>query len=186
MADESCERFEYQLPDEWRLDHQLNQFSAEFGDRAKAVDTHHFLTERGDLAEQFKGKKTYLMESFYRRMRKAHDILMEPGMDGPEPAGGKWNYDATNRKKLPKGHRPVEPLTFDRDLTDVGDHVARLWGRDDWLGGCGPFPVAGHPGGRARAARLLCGGMPAAVWGLPGRHASGVLVDVPRADFLLA
>lgn len=117
MSDEGCEQFEYQLPDEWRLDDQLKQLAAEFGDRAKAVDTHHFLTERGDLAEQFKGKKTYLMESFYRRMRKAHDILMEPGMDGPEPAGGKWNYDATNRKKLPKGHRPVEPLMFDRDLT---------------------------------------------------------------------
>ena len=117
MASEGCEQFEYQLPDEWRLDDQLKQLAAEFGDRAQAVDTHHFLTERGDLAEQFKGKKTYLMESFYRRMRKAHDILMEPGMNGPEPAGGKWNYDATNRKKLPKGHRPVEPLMFDRDLT---------------------------------------------------------------------
>ena len=64
MADEGCEWFEYQLPDEWRLDDQLKQLAAEFGDRAKAVDTHHFLTERGDLAEQFKGKKTYLMESF--------------------------------------------------------------------------------------------------------------------------
>ena len=102
MADEECERFEYQLPDEWRLDDQLKQFSAEFGDRAKAVDTHHFLTERGDLAEQFKGKKTYLMESFYRRMRKAHDILMEPGMDGPEPAGGSGTTTPPTARSCPR------------------------------------------------------------------------------------
>ena len=52
-------------------------FAAELGDRSEACDTHHFLTASGDLAEQFKGKKTYLMESFYRRMRKAHGVLME-------------------------------------------------------------------------------------------------------------
>ncbi|MBL6646061.1 MAG: cryptochrome/photolyase family protein [Flavobacteriales bacterium] len=119
MAEEGCQRFEYQWPDEYRLDAQLKALAAEFGDRANAVDTHHFLTARGDLAEQFKGKKTYLMESFYRRMRKAHGVLMEGGAGGEEPAGGKWNYDATNRKKLPKGHRPVEPLLFERDLSGL-------------------------------------------------------------------
>ena len=92
MAEEGCARFEYQWPDEYRLDVQLKEFAAEFGDRAGSVDTHHFLTGRGDLAEQFKGKKTYLMESFYRRMRKAHGVLMEGGAGGDEPAGGKWNY----------------------------------------------------------------------------------------------
>ena len=35
------------------------------------------------------------MESFYRDMRKKHDILMEHG----QPAGGKWNYDKSNRNK---------------------------------------------------------------------------------------
>ena len=84
MAEEGCERFAYQLPDEWRLDEQLRTFASELGDRAEACDTHHFLTARGDLAEQFKGKKTYLMESFYRRMRKAHGVLMEAGSDGQE------------------------------------------------------------------------------------------------------
>ena len=39
MAEQGCERFEYQLPDEWRLDKQLMQLAAELGDRAKAVDT---------------------------------------------------------------------------------------------------------------------------------------------------
>ena len=119
MAEHGCLRFEYQLPDEWRLDRQLRSLADQFGELAVAVDTHHFLTQRSDLATQFKGKKTYLMESFYRRMRKAHEVLMEEGPKGPEPIGGQWNYDATNRKKLPKGHQPVEPLLFDRDLSEL-------------------------------------------------------------------
>jgi deoxyribodipyrimidine photolyase-related protein len=40
-------------------------------------------------------------------------------MDGPEPLTGKWNYDADNRKKLPNNHRPIEPLTFEKDVTEI-------------------------------------------------------------------
>ncbi|GHO48208.1 cryptochrome/photolyase family protein [Ktedonospora formicarum] len=56
------------------------------------------------LVEQFNphpetGSKHYIMENFYRQMRKHFNVLM----DGPdEPAGGKWNYDAMNREPLPK------------------------------------------------------------------------------------
>ena len=50
MAEEGCERFEYQWPDEHRLDVQLKALAAEFGPLASGVDTHHFLTQRGDLA----------------------------------------------------------------------------------------------------------------------------------------
>ena len=46
MAEEGCERFEYQWPDEHRLDEQLKALAAEFGDRASSVDTHHFFTQR--------------------------------------------------------------------------------------------------------------------------------------------
>ena len=41
------------------------------------------------------------MEHFYREMRREHGILMEGG----EPAGGAWNFDAENRKALPAGAR---------------------------------------------------------------------------------
>jgi deoxyribodipyrimidine photolyase-like uncharacterized protein len=35
------------------------------------------------------------METFYRYMRKKHNVLMENG----KPAGGEWNYDRLNRNK---------------------------------------------------------------------------------------
>jgi deoxyribodipyrimidine photolyase-related protein len=88
--------FEYQLPDEYRLDLQLSRFCQELTISTKVYDTEHFLTSRAYLAEFFKGKKTFLMESFYREMRKKHHILME----GQEPLTGKWNFDHENRNKL--------------------------------------------------------------------------------------
>lgn len=88
--------FEYQLPDEYRLDQQLKHISSSLDIPARAVGTEHFLTEREFLADFFKGKKTFLMETFYRQMRKDFDILME----GKEPVDGKWNFDAENRSAL--------------------------------------------------------------------------------------
>ena len=112
-------RFEYQLPDEFRLDEQLKRFCDSLQIESQAVDSEHFLSERDELATFFRGKKTYLMESFYRMMRKKHNVLM----DGAEPATGKWNYDADNRKALPKNHQPIAPLLFLRDVTEVYDLI---------------------------------------------------------------
>lgn len=110
-------RFEYLLPDEYRLDRQLSAFCESLSIPSAAVDTEHFLTERSDVAEFFKGKKTFLMESFYRNMRKRYSILMEP--DGNTPVTGQWNYDANNRKKLPKSTVIPEAPSFRRDVSDM-------------------------------------------------------------------
>ncbi|MDP9103083.1 MAG: cryptochrome/photolyase family protein, partial [Pseudomonadota bacterium] len=42
------------------------------------------------------------MEFFYREMRRKTGLLM----DGDKPAGGQWNFDKENRKRLPRGIRP--------------------------------------------------------------------------------
>jgi deoxyribodipyrimidine photolyase-related protein len=112
---EKVDFFEYQLPDEYRLDQQLEQFCANSNIDTKSVDSEHFYTTRNDLANHFEGKKQWLMENFYRKMRQKHEILM----DGKNPTGGKWNYDASNRKKLPQKHRPTAPLIFDRDVSEL-------------------------------------------------------------------
>ena len=109
------QRFEYQLPDEYRLDEQLKTFCQHLPISTKACDTEHFLSSRTTLVEFFKGKKTYLMESFYRDMRRKYNILM----DGDQPLTGKWNYDAENRKKLPKDHIPFTPKVFAKDTSEI-------------------------------------------------------------------
>lgn len=105
----------YQLPDEYRLDQELKGLSEELDFNCEVADTEHFFTTRQELGEFFKGKKTYIMESFYRRMRKKHSILM----DEDQPAGGEWNYDKQNRKKLPDDLAVVDPKTFIKDASDV-------------------------------------------------------------------
>ncbi len=62
------------------------------------IDDTHFICpplEFKDLSSKYK-KMTN--ELFYRHMRKREGILMDRG----KPAGGKWNYDAMNRRSLPK------------------------------------------------------------------------------------
>ena len=77
IQSEKATRFEYMLPDEYRLDRRLADLADRLPVSTAAVDSEHFLTLRHDLEDMFRGKKRYLMESFYRRMRRQHAILME-------------------------------------------------------------------------------------------------------------
>jgi len=115
------ERFEYLLPDEYRVDKQLKIFCDSTSISHQSFDTEHFMSKREDLDNFFKGKKTYLMESFYRNIRRRYDIMM----DGDKPLTGKWNYDAENRKKLPKNHVPVTPLIFEKDVTEIYNRIIK-------------------------------------------------------------
>ncbi len=115
IEQQGVDKFEYQLPDEYRLDLQLKTFCDSLDIETQVYDTEHFLSSRTDLSEFFEGKKTYLMESFYRHMRKRYDILM----DGDQPQTGQWNYDADNRKKIPKDHVPPHPKLFEKEVTGI-------------------------------------------------------------------
>lgn len=115
IDEHDIEKFEYLLPDEYRLDDQLTSFCKKLSIETEAFDTEHFYTTRSELKEFFEGKKQYLMENFYRNMRKEHGILMT----GSEPEGGKWNYDQSNRKKW-KGNTSIpHHKWFLNDVADV-------------------------------------------------------------------
>lgn len=113
--------FEYQLPDEYRLDQQLKDFCTALSIPTKAYDSEHFMSTRTELADFFEGKKKYIMEFFYRDMRKKFDLLIKQG----KPEGGEWNYDKNNRKKwkgdplIPKHYVPdAENLNAIKELLD--------------------------------------------------------------------
>ena len=55
------------------------------------------------------------MESFYRRMRKGYDIMM----DKDKPAGGRWNYDQKNRQAYDNQLPIPQPLLFKNDVADI-------------------------------------------------------------------
>jgi deoxyribodipyrimidine photolyase-related protein len=112
--------FEYQLPDEYRVDQHLQAFTLSLAITFEVYDTEHFFTTRSTLSEIFKGKKTYLMESFYRKVRKENDVLMV----GDEPLTGQWNYDHDNRKKLPKEHVVTPPILFRNDVSAIAEEIS--------------------------------------------------------------
>ena len=61
-----------------------------------------FYCSQEEFSEWASNRKTLVLEDFYRMLRKKHDVLM----DGDEPAGGDWNYDADNREAFPKSGPP--------------------------------------------------------------------------------
>jgi deoxyribodipyrimidine photolyase-related protein len=117
MQHYGARRLEWQLPDEWRLDELLRAWATRQPFETAAVDSAHFLTSRHELAQLFGGRKQWLMETFYRQMRRRHRLLLDAQ---GEPEGGRWNFDRDNRKPWPG--TPAEPA----DARPQHDHRA-LW-----------------------------------------------------------
>lgn len=108
---------QWQDPDEWRVDTALKAWAATQPIVCEACDSAHFLSTRLELAAQMRGRKQWLMEHFYRYMRRRWRVLLDE--DG-KPAGGQWNFDHDNRK--PWHGTPPEPA----DARPQHDH-SELW-----------------------------------------------------------
>jgi deoxyribodipyrimidine photolyase-related protein len=103
---------------EWRLDAQLVDWAQRQAIPCRMVDTEHFLTTRDEAAQLFAGRRQWLMEHFYRRMRTQHRVLLD---DAGNPVGGQWNFDHDNRKPWPGLPRePADPRTR-HDIRRSGD-----------------------------------------------------------------
>ena len=107
--------FEYQQPDEYRLAEQLERLQLGEQTTVTCCDTEHFLLSQEELKDYIKPSKHNRMESFYRKMRRRFNILM----DGDSPRGGRWNFDTENRQKLKPAdlEKIPEPLLFSNDVS---------------------------------------------------------------------
>lgn len=119
-----CEQFEYQQPDEFRLYQQLKTFCEQQTISTACVDSEHFIVPFQDIPQYFTREKASRLETFYRKLRKKHQILMEAD---EQPEGGKWNFDKSNRDKLKPNEiaELPEPLLFDNDISDINQRLAR-------------------------------------------------------------
>jgi deoxyribodipyrimidine photolyase-related protein len=114
LSAHKADKFEYQEPDEYRLDQELSIFCKSLSIASTCCSTEHFFTTRNALADFFKGKKTFLMESFYRNMRKQTGILMQDD----QPEGEKWNYDHDNRHTF-SAVLPPPVKEFEHDASEI-------------------------------------------------------------------
>ena len=107
---------------EWRLEQAICAVAERAGVELQTLDDTHFLCSRADFA-RWAGRpaKPIRMETFYREMRKVHGVLLDAssGKEG-EPEGGRWNFDAENRKSFSKTKGPgliPPPEAFPPDAT---------------------------------------------------------------------
>jgi deoxyribodipyrimidine photolyase-related protein len=119
IHEEEIVKFEYLSPDEYRLDKQLTEFCKTISIKNTVFDTEHFYTDRSELKNFYEGKKLYVMENFYRYMRKKHHVLME----GSKPEGGEWNYDKSNRKKWKKETLIPPYKIFLKDVSELVNEI---------------------------------------------------------------
>lgn len=94
-------------PGEWRLITALRDLPL----TVQFLPDERFVSRGSDFRRWAKGRKQLRMEWFYRDMRRKTGLLM----DGDQPAGGKWNYDAENRKRAPKDLAFPDPMRFEPD-----------------------------------------------------------------------
>lgn len=86
-------------PGEWRVLSMADDWSRRFGLPVDLRTDRRFFSTRERFRAWADGRRSWRMEHFYREMRREHDVLM----DGDQPAGGAWNFDTENRKRLPAG-----------------------------------------------------------------------------------
>ena len=125
-------------PGEYRLLEEMRGWEKDFGLPVEIRENDLFLCSPEQFARWARGRKQLRMEYFYRDMRKMYGILME----GEEPVGGQWNYDAENRKPPKEGLRVPPPCETEVDAItkEVLLLVERVF--PDHFGDLEPFSFA--------------------------------------------
>ena len=95
-------------PGDWRVLEVIKAVAAANGLPLDIRDDRHFFCSVREFSAHARGRKSLRMEYFYREQRKRHGVLM----NGDEPIGDQWNFDADNRKAFEAaGPGDVPPRT---------------------------------------------------------------------------
>lgn len=95
-------------PGEWRLLADMQGWPD-----TELLPDDRFIADRHGFADWAEGRKGLRMEHFYRLMRRKTGLLM----DGEQPAGGQWNFDADNRHAAAADLLMPRPPRFAPDAT---------------------------------------------------------------------
>lgn len=85
-------------PTDFVLEKRLRAASRQLDLDLELLPNPGFLNRPEENRAYRSGKKRWFMADFYKWQRQRLDILVEGG----EPVGGQWSFDADNRKKVPK------------------------------------------------------------------------------------
>ncbi len=106
-------------PGDWRVLKAIERVAEIHSLPLEVREDRHFFSTVREFASHARGRKSLRMEYFYREQRRAHRVLMQ----GDEPVGGQWNFDAENREAFgAKGpgtvpsHAAFEPDALTREV----------------------------------------------------------------------
>ena len=104
LQEESPFTLHYINPSDCWLERRINQAIEKYKISVKEYENPLFINDREDLKSFFKTqKKKFFQTAFYKIERIKHRLLID---ENDQPKGGKWTYDADNRKKYPKSKTP--------------------------------------------------------------------------------
>lgn len=100
-------------PGDWRVLKALQAVAREHAVSLELKDDTHFITTVREFAAHAQGRKQLRLEYFYREVRRKTGLLMQ----GKDPVGGQWNFDADNRGAFPASgpDKVPAPLRFAPD-----------------------------------------------------------------------
>ncbi len=113
LARTGAEEVVVSWPGEWRVLEQVRAWEQALGVAVTVLPDRRFLGSPADFERWAAGRKQLRMEYFYRAMRRRTGLLM----DGDQPAGGSWNFDAANRKRWRGDPPAARPMRFTPDAT---------------------------------------------------------------------
>ena len=137
--------------------------------------TDQFLCHHDEFADGLAGGR-HPMEDFYRWQRRRLGYLM----DGDEPAGGRWNFDADNREPPPTDGRGLAASRLRTELDDARPRGPGRPRREHLLGRAARRHLGDDPGRGAAPARPRRRRGAAAVRSARGRHAVDELAPGPH------
>ena len=124
----------YFITDDYLLERRIKRYIKKYDIKSTQYENPNFINTQEGVSEMLKAQKKYLMASFYTESRKKYKILLD---EDNKPIGGKWSFDAENRKKIPKGttipkyQHPKENKYVVEAKAYVGDHFLNNYGETD-------------------------------------------------------
>jgi deoxyribodipyrimidine photolyase-related protein len=103
-------------PGDWRVLASVRATASKAGIALVLPEDTYFYTEPAEFTEWAGGRKELVLESFYREMRRRHDVLLDAA---GAPVGGRWNFDHDNREAFGRAGpgRVRPPRAFPPDET---------------------------------------------------------------------
>ena len=115
---------------EWRVQEEIKSWETSLSVPVEVLEDRRFICSHTEFQTWASGRKQLRMEYFYREMRRKTGLLM----DGDQPVGGKWNFDAENRKPakadlfMPSPHRVTPDAITEDVLTLVAERFVDHFG----------------------------------------------------------